>query len=127
MMHTRTLAVPSMAPGGLDASRSGHFGRCDAFTLVDVRAGEVVSTRVVDNVEHTTGGCLVPVDLLHREGTHALVVAGIGAGPLQGFRRVGIDVLVGPGETVAEVVAAHLRGATCGIAENAVCGNHGHE
>ena len=28
------LAIPSMAPGGLDASVSAHFGHCDAFTLV---------------------------------------------------------------------------------------------
>ena len=127
MTLTKILAVPSMAPGGLDAPRSGHFGRCDAFTLVDVRAGEVVSTRVVDNVEHSTGGCLVPVELLHREGAQALVVAGIGARPLQGFHQVGIDVLVGPGEMVAEVVAGYLGGSTRAIGESDVCGHHGHE
>ena len=41
------IAIPSEAPGGLDARRSGHFGRCECFTMVDVidgRVGEVESS-----------------------------------------------------------------------------------
>ena len=35
------LAVPLMAPGGLDASVSAHFGHCDAFTLIALRDGKI--------------------------------------------------------------------------------------
>ncbi|GAB6062967.1 NifB/NifX family molybdenum-iron cluster-binding protein [Deferrisoma palaeochoriense] len=123
-MDKTVIAVPSQAPGGLDAPRSGHFGRCDAFTLVAVKDKQVLDTRVVPNVEHTEGGCLVPVQLLYREGATCLVVAGIGMRPLLGFQQAGIDVLVGPGTTVGEVVQAYLDGLVRPIQETDVCGGH---
>lgn len=126
MQSDTVIAIPSMAPGGLDAPRSGHFGRCDAFTLVTLRGDTVVSTRVVPNGEHREGGCLVPVQLLHREGATSLVVAGIGMRPLQGFQSMGIAVLVGPGERVGEVVDAYLQGAVRPIGDADVCGAHHH-
>ena len=126
MDNETVIAIPSMAPGGLEAPRSGHFGRCDAFTLVTVDDGRAVETRVVSNVDHTEGGCLVPVQLLHREGATAVVVAGIGMRPLMGFQQAGIEVLVGPGERVGDVVTAYLQGAVRPIADGDVCGAHGH-
>ena len=35
-MQTKTVAIPSQHPGGLEALRSGHFGHCDVFTLVKI-------------------------------------------------------------------------------------------
>ena len=37
------LAIPSDLPGGLDAPRSGHFGRSPSFTIVDVVDDVVVN------------------------------------------------------------------------------------
>ena len=125
-MKETVIAVPSMAPGGLDAPRSGHFGRCDAFTLVSILEGQVVGSRVVPNGEHSEGGCLVPVQLLSREGASSVVVAGIGMRPLMGFQNAGIQVLVGPGERVRDVVAAYLTGAARPIDDSDVCGPHHH-
>ena len=126
MSSETVIAVPSMHPGGLDAPRSGHFGRCDAFTLATVKDGKVVSSRVVSNVEHSEGGCLVPVQLLQGEGANALVVAGIGMRPLVGFRNVGIQVMVGPGERVSDVLEAYLAGTVRPIDDGDVCGGHTH-
>jgi predicted Fe-Mo cluster-binding NifX family protein len=125
-MNETVIAVPSVAPGGLDALRSGHFGRCDAFTLVSIHQGEIVGSRVVANGEHTEGGCLVPVQLLHGEGAHSVVVAGIGMRPLLGFQNAGIQVLVGPGERVREVVDAYISGLVRPIGDSDVCGAHHH-
>ena len=36
---TIRIAVPSEAPGGLAAPRSGHFGRAECFTMVDLVDG----------------------------------------------------------------------------------------
>jgi predicted Fe-Mo cluster-binding NifX family protein len=120
------IAVPSEAPGGLDALRSGHFGRCDAFTLVTLKDSRVVGSRVVPNGEHQEGGCLVPVQLLSREGATAIVVGGIGARPLQGFQSMGIEVLVGAGERVRDVLDAYAAGGLRPIAGSDVCGAHHH-
>lgn len=91
-MKDGRIAVPSNGEGGLDGTRSGHFGHCDVFTLVDVKDGKVVQVSTIDNGEHVQGGCMVPVNLLAEHKVNALVVGGIGMRPLAGFRQVGIDV-----------------------------------
>lgn len=125
-MQDGVIAIPSMSPGGLGALRSGHFGRCDAFTLVEVVTGQVSEARVVANVDHTEGGCLVPVQLLRREGATAIVVAGIGTRPLMGFQNAGITVMVGPGERVHDVIEAFLTGGVRPIGDSDVCSAHHH-
>ncbi len=92
MKESMLLAVPSMGEGGLDAERSGHFGHCDCFTLISVEDGEITDVRVIDNPPHQEGGCLRPVNLLASHGVTALIAAGMGGRPLQGFNDVGISV-----------------------------------
>ena len=91
-MSKMVLGVPSQGQGGLDSERSGHFGHCDCFTLVEIEGQEVVGVRVVENPPHVEGGCLRPVNLLASHGVNALLAAGMGARPLQGFKDVGITV-----------------------------------
>ncbi|MDY0340359.1 MAG: NifB/NifX family molybdenum-iron cluster-binding protein [Coriobacteriia bacterium] len=119
------LAVPSNGKGGMDAERSGHFGRCDCFTVVDIEDGAIVGSRIVANPPHEDGGCLRPVNLLAGEGVNALVVAGIGGRPLAGFNDVGItvyfDTQIPQVRGVAEQVAA---GSIEVIDPSYVCGGH---
>ena len=125
-MTRKTIAVPSMHPGGLDAMRAGHFGHCDVFTLVSVENNEIKDITVVENPPHTQGGCIGPVNTLYSSGAHALIVGGIGMRPLMGFRQYGIDVYYGPqGETVREVVDLLLRGELELIGDHQVCGGGG--
>jgi predicted Fe-Mo cluster-binding NifX family protein len=86
------VAVPTNNPGGLSATRSGHFGHCDLFTLVDIEDGKISNVDTLSNVEHQEGGCLVPVNMLKSADVNALVVGGMGYRPLMGFKEVGIDV-----------------------------------
>lgn len=126
MSDVQVIAIPSMYPGGLEAGRSGHFGRCDVFTLVSVKDGEVQSVRAVPNADHAEGGCLVPVQILYQAGATSLVVAGIGMRPRMGFAEAGIEVLVGPGETVGEVIDAYRSDLVRPIADSDLCGAHAH-
>jgi len=122
-MLSKTVAVPSMHPGGLDAARSGHFGHCDVFTLIQVENGEIRDISVVPNPPHQQGGCQAPVNLLQQSRADALIVGGIGMRPLMGFRQAGIDVYYGPeGETVGTVVDHLLQGRLQLIGEDQVCG-----
>lgn len=82
-----------MGSAGLSAERSGHFGQCDCFTVVEIVDGEVSSeTAEVANPPHEEGGCLRPVKLLADAGCDAIVAAGMGMRPLLGFSQAGITV-----------------------------------
>jgi predicted Fe-Mo cluster-binding NifX family protein len=108
--RTARVAVPSEHPGGLAAHRSGHFGRCDCFTIVDMTNGQVGEVAVLANLPHTEGGCMAPVMVLAQERVEVIVVDGIGGRPLMGFNQVGIKVHAGLGETVEQAVEAYARG-----------------
>jgi predicted Fe-Mo cluster-binding NifX family protein len=125
MPETMLLAVPSLGQGGLEGERSGHFGRCDTFTLVELENGQVMSVWVIDNPPHEDGGCLRPVNLLASHNVNALVVAGMGARPLAGFRDAGIDVYfedATPG--IGDVVKLVLADECEQMDERFVCGGH---
>ncbi|MFC1565369.1 NifB/NifX family molybdenum-iron cluster-binding protein [Candidatus Neomarinimicrobiota bacterium] len=100
-MNNIRIAVPSNGEGGLNGTRSEHFGHCDVFTLIDVENGIVKKETVLNNEGHEHGGCMVPVNLLANNDVNAVVVAGIGRRPLTGFNNVGIDVYI---DTVNPIV-----------------------
>ena len=104
------VAIPSEAPGGLDARRSGHFGRCECFTMVDVIDGEIGEVTVLVNAPHVEGGCMAPVLTLAEHMVDAIVVDGIGGRPLMGFNQVGIAVHAGVGADVQTAVQAYIQG-----------------
>ena len=47
MSQSILVAVPSDAPGGLEAAPSAHFGHCDVYTLARVENGAVSDVRVL--------------------------------------------------------------------------------
>jgi len=119
------LAVPSNGKGGLEAERSGHFGRCDCFTVVEIESGAIVGTRIVANPPHEEGGCLRPVNLLAGEGVNALVVAGIGGRPLAGFNDAGITVYFDTQIPVVRAIAERVAAGTVEVIDPSyVCGGH---
>ena len=93
MGETLKLAVPTMGAADLASERSGHFGHCDCFTIVDIEDGEIKGTSELANPPHEEGGCLRPVGLLSDAGADAIVAAGMGMRPMMGFANAGIDVL----------------------------------
>ncbi len=107
---TIRIAIPSELPGGLEARRSGHFGRCECFTLVDIDDGAIGQVQVLTNAPHTEGGCMAPVMALAENMVNAIVVDGIGGRPLMGFNQVGIAVHAGVGSDVQTTVDAYVQG-----------------
>ena len=107
---TTRIAVPSEAPGGLDAQRSGHFGRAEYFTVVDVVDGTVGEVQVLRNAPHSEGGCMAPIRTLAEQNVTALVVDGIGGRPLAGCNQAGIAVHSGSGVDVRSAIEGFLQG-----------------
>ncbi|MFZ5562988.1 MAG: NifB/NifX family molybdenum-iron cluster-binding protein [Thermodesulfobacteriota bacterium] len=125
-MKDGRIAIPSNGEGGLDGMRSGHFGHCDVFTLVDVKDGKIVQVSTIANGGHVQGGCMVPVNLLADHNVNALVVGGIGMRPLAGFRQVGIDVYHDDQRPeIRPVVEDLIAGRLPQIRNDQVCGGGG--
>lgn len=105
-MESLRIAVPSNAPGGLEAARSDHFGHCDLFTVVEIENGAVARVETVENVAHGAGGCMAPIGVLKEKGIDAIVVGGMGARPLSGFADVGVTVYFAAQQAFASVRTA---------------------
>ena len=123
------VAIPSVAPGGLEAACSDHFGHCDCFTLVVTDPEGGVSVNVVPN-RHGKG-CGSVVNQLRDAGADVIMVRGIGSRPLAGFRQVGIKVFQGAGTMVGDIVESYRTGSAVAIDERSSCqggggGGHGH-
>ncbi len=125
-MKEGRIAVPSMDEGGIEGQRSGHFGHCDVFTLVDVEGGEIKQITTIPNQSHVQGGCMVPVNLLAEHKVKALIVGGIGMRPLMGFRQAAIDVYYDVDrQEIKPVVEDLIAGKLPMISDDEVCGGGG--
>jgi predicted Fe-Mo cluster-binding NifX family protein len=132
IMENGIIAIPSKGNGGLDGRRSGHFGHCDVFTLVEVKDGRIAGERILANQPHASGGCMAPVAALAAEGVKAIVVGGIGKRPLMGFQEKGIEVFFdSEREEIRPVIEDLVAGKLPRIHDDQVCsggGNcHGHQ
>ena len=121
-MVKKKIVIPSMAPGGLEAECSPHFGHCELFTMVEIEDGKISSVKVLDSLEHVQGGCMEPVMYIKEQGADILLVSGIGLRPLMGFRQVGVEVLGMAVGTVGAVVKDYLDGGLSPLDERQVCG-----
>jgi len=125
-MKNGRIAIPSNGQGGINGTRSGHFGHCDVFTLVDVEDGEIKDISILQNQEHVQGGCMVPVNLLSENRVNALIVGGIGMRPLMGFKQVGINVYHDDQRAeIDPVVTDLIAGNLSEIENDQVCGGGG--
>lgn len=123
---TQTIALPTMAPGGMDATVSDHFGHADVFTLVTLDDGQVTEVKTVANPPHAQGGCLAPVGVVAQAGAKAFIAGGMGMRPLMGFGQAGVEVFHhGGATTVSEAVKAFAEGRLSQFDQRFTCGGGG--
>jgi predicted Fe-Mo cluster-binding NifX family protein len=118
------LAVASEGREGLGEAVGQHFGRCPAYTLIDVEAGRVCTVQVVDNPfvgGHAPGD--VPRFIAGIEAK-VLLTGGIGQRAITFFGQHGIEVSAGHTSTVIDAVEAWLGGTAPGAS---ACEGHGHD
>ncbi len=120
------IAIPSEAPGGLDAGVADHFGHCAAFTMVELQEDGVGSVRVMPNTGHVQGGCMAPVMMLKQAGADAMIAGGMGMRPLAGFQQVGIRVYYKEeARTVGDAVRLVAEGKAREFGPAQTCGGGG--
>lgn len=90
---------------------SPHFGRCPAFTLVDVENGRMVGRQMIPNPGHQPG--FIP-RFLHEKEVHVVVTGGMGARAQDIFHELGMETVLGVSGHVDEVIERFLAGTLAG-------------
>ncbi len=123
MEDTRLVAITSEDGRGLDGRVSAHFGRCPAYTLVEVRDGRPGAVRVVDNpfaASHAPG--VVPA-FLRDLGADVVITGGMGPRAIAMFERFGTEVVTGASGRIGEALETWLAGELAGTEP---CAEHEH-
>lgn len=98
------VAIPTNSPGGLDATISPHFGRCEVFTVVEIRNGEIVGSDTIINRGTHFGFGKTPAEILASSNVDAILTQGMGPKAMQLFAQRGIAVYMTSAKTVKEAV-----------------------
>lgn len=116
------LAVPSENANGLQSIRSGHFGHCAYFTMVEIEDGEIKSVESVKNVDHDVAGCGGVINFAMSLGIDAILAAGMGRPPFMRFTQAGITVYIEQTlPIVADAVAALIQGKVAQMDPSQAC------
>jgi len=86
---------------------SAHFGRCPAFTIVDIKEGKVLGREEISNPGHHPG--FLP-QFLHEKGVNCIIAGGMGQNAVHLFAQQNIETVVGIGGTINEVIDKLVNG-----------------
>jgi predicted Fe-Mo cluster-binding NifX family protein len=102
--QTRSVKVAISTDGD---SVAAHFGRCQAYTIVEVADGAIRNRKLVANPGHEPG--FLPGYLAER-GVTCIVAGGMGPRAQMLFDQQGIETIVGISGTIEETIQALLQG-----------------
>jgi len=86
---------------------SGHFGKCENFTLVEIENSKVKDTNVINTLGNQHG--LLPA-FLASHGTNLVIAGGMGDGARQKLASHNIEIISGISGRVEEVIEEYLNG-----------------
>jgi predicted Fe-Mo cluster-binding NifX family protein len=117
------VVIPTSTPDGLLAKRGAHFGKAPFYVIVDIENNKIKDVDFTQNPGHAGGACGNAVMNIKNLGADALIVAGIGARPLEGFKQVGIKVYFdNVSLTVEEAIKKFIAGEIQEIQPQNACG-----
>ena len=115
-----------------NGSVSGHFGKCEQFTVFETEDKSIKGKVLLDTSAH--GHALLP-SFLASNGVETVIVGGMGEGAKQNMESLGIRIVSGARGNVDETVQQYLEG-TLKVSEggchsdhhqgNHHCNCHGH-
>lgn len=108
MTSSREQTVAAKVAMSTDGDEvAAHFGRCEAYTIVEIADGAVRSREIIANPGHEPG--FLPGYLAQR-GVTCIVAGGMGPRAQMLFDQHGIKTIVGISGTIEETLEALLRG-----------------
>ncbi len=101
---------------------SGHFGKCEQFTVFETAGNQVVGKAVLDTKAHGHG--MLP-PFLASNGVETVIAGGMGEGARHNLNTFGIRIVAGATGQVDEAVQKFLEG-TLKVSDSG-CHGHGHD
>ncbi len=86
---------------------SAHFGRCPAFTIVDIEDGKVLNKEIIANPGHHPG--YLP-QFLQERSVNCIIAGGMGQNALNLFSQHDIETVVGISGSIDEVMDKLVKG-----------------
>jgi predicted Fe-Mo cluster-binding NifX family protein len=105
------IAVASNGPGGLEDTVSPVFGRCPAFTIVEVQGNDIVRTVVMENpAMNVPGGAGIQIaNTLIREGVNVVIAGNFGPNATPIFVAEGIELIPLQNISVRDAVMKYVN------------------
>lgn len=100
---------------------SGHFGKCENFTVVEIENFEVKSKTIL-NTEGNQHG-LLPAFLASHD-VNVVVAGGMGEGARQKLASNNIEIISGASGKIEDVIDAYINGTL--ESTGSVCLEHNH-
>lgn len=100
---------------------SGHFGRCENFTLFEIFESTIKNKNNLNTSENQHGA--LPA-FLKSQGVQVVILGGLGSGAKQGLVANGIEVIAGISGNIDTVINQYLAGNL--ESGNEGCRGHGH-
>jgi predicted Fe-Mo cluster-binding NifX family protein len=104
------VAIPSNTPGGPDGWISPHLGRCDVFTIVEIKNGKMTGWETLDNQGTHFGFGARPAEILASSGVDVVMAQGMGGKALELLEQSGIRTYFTSARTVGEAVRELTEG-----------------
>ena len=90
---------------------SAHFGRCPAFTIVEIENGRIKDKQTIANPGHVPG--FIP-RFLHERGVCCILAGGMGPRASGFFEELGMQAVVGVSGKIDDVLDQLLKGTLRG-------------
>ncbi len=123
----KRIAFPVDGKKDSSGVASMHFGNASHFLIIDFdeKSKTILKEELVDNIPHSVGGCMMPVNLLASKKIDLMFVNGIGGRPLMGFQEMGITVLHNQNPEQAMTIKDTIENiGQLQVIEQSTCSNH---
>ncbi len=100
---------------------SGHFGKCENFTIVEIENADVKNKTVINTAGNQHG--LLPA-FIAANNVNVVIAGGMGEGARQNLISNNIEIISGASGDIEAVINAYQNGSL--KSNDAGCSDHGH-
>jgi predicted Fe-Mo cluster-binding NifX family protein len=112
MKGNEIVAVTSQSLDGLNAQVDPRFGRCRAFTLVELRNGQITSVQTLENGAMMAGGGagIQAAQTIGNSGAQVVITGNVGPNAISALQSLGLTTYIGASGNVQTAIDAYLNG-----------------